>query len=158
MKNKAVLNGSRSSVGRGHIAIFLPEHTRADPYGYVMEHIVVVEKAMGKPLPDGAVVHHFNERPADNRNENLVACQDQAYHILLHTRQRALAACGNADWRKCPYCKLYDSVENLRPHRRKKGPPFYYHLACGSAARRGKGYSRRARERRRIAAASEAGL
>lgn len=44
----------------------------------------VASQALGKPLPKGACVHHVNGDPADNRPENLVICQDQDYHTLLH--------------------------------------------------------------------------
>lgn len=78
------------------------------------EHRLVVERAMGKPLPKGAVVHHVNGDKSDNRPQNLVVCQDDAYHNLLHLRQRALDACGHASWRKCPICKQWDALDNLR--------------------------------------------
>lgn len=51
-------------------------------------HRFVAEKALGKPLPATAIVHHVNEDKADNRNCNLVVCQDTAYHKLLHKRMR----------------------------------------------------------------------
>jgi hypothetical protein len=64
-------------------------------------------------LPLGAVVHHFDENTLNNSNDNLVICQDTKYHSLLHVRTRAYKACGNADWRKCKYCKQYDDPGNL---------------------------------------------
>jgi hypothetical protein len=54
------------------------------------EHVLIAEKALGKPLPKGAQVHHLNERKGDNRNRNLVVCPDDAYHKLLHKRARDL--------------------------------------------------------------------
>lgn len=79
----------------------------------VMEHVAVAEKALGKQLPRGVEVHHVDENRANNANTNLVICPDTAYHQLLHRRQRALDACGHADWRMCTFCKQYDTAANL---------------------------------------------
>lgn len=86
---------------------------RPNGRGYVREHVAIVERALGKPLPKGAQVHHVNEIKTDNRPSNLVVCQDQAYHALLHQRAAALKACGQPDWRKCKFCKRWDSPGNL---------------------------------------------
>lgn len=98
------------------------EGNHITPYGYrqlvnnKFEHVLVAEKALGKPLPPEAVVHHVNEDRLDNRPENLVICPDRAYHNMIHRRMRALAACGDANWRKCCICKEYDSPDNLYIH------------------------------------------
>ena len=72
-----------------------PGHPRAHN-NYVYDHILKAEKALGKPLPLKAVVHHHTP-------EQLVICQDQAYHLFLHQRKRAHEACGYANWLKCPF-------------------------------------------------------
>lgn len=50
------------------------------------EHVILAEKALGKPLPYGVVVHHMNA-PDDNHGAfKLIVCPNQAYHMLLHKR------------------------------------------------------------------------
>lgn len=80
----------------------------------VMRHILIAEKALGKPLPIGAEVHHFDEDKANDSNTNLVICQDRLYHNLLHRRRKALRACGHADWERCQICKQWDDPKNLK--------------------------------------------
>lgn len=81
---------------------------------YVYEHIDKAEKALGHSLPEGAEVHHVNRIKSDNSNTNLVICQDSAYHQLLHARQRAYDATGNASMMKCRLCKQWETPELLQ--------------------------------------------
>ncbi len=76
--------------GKGYRKIYVPDHPRASSNGYVPEHILIAEIALGKPLPNGAVVHHANGKKADNSRGNHVICQDEKYHRFLHIRMKAL--------------------------------------------------------------------
>lgn len=93
----------------GYIKVYEPAHPNANGWGYVSEHVVVAARALGRPLPLGAVVHHVNGNKSDNRPGNLVICPDNAYHRLLHVRTDAMRACGDPTWRKCDFCKQYDA-------------------------------------------------
>lgn len=118
--------------GTGHIM----------PYGHkiiagVYEHVSVVEKAMGKPLRRGAIVHHVDENPLNNTPTNLVVCPDRSYHMLLHRRQAAYDACGHYDWLRCRFCGKYDDPVNLHVHRSERGKNYrIYHNVCANADNR----------------------
>lgn len=67
-------------------------------------HAIRAEKALGKPLPLGAVVHHADGSKASDAP--LVICQDHGYHSHLHARMRVLAVGGNPNTQKvCSGCK-----------------------------------------------------
>lgn len=99
------------------------------------EHRVIAEKALGKPIPKGVHVHHMNYDKTDNHTPwNLVVCT-AAYHRLIHQRTDALAASGNANWRKCNICHLYDDPKNMceKLHRSSFA---YHHIECAREYRR----------------------
>jgi hypothetical protein len=97
---------------------YAPNHPNAYQ-NHVLEHRLLAEKALGKSLPVKAVVHHHDP-------EQLVVCQDQAYHMLLHARGKAFISCGHANYKWCRYCKTYDDPLNL--HIMPSGAA--YHKTC----------------------------
>jgi endogenous inhibitor of DNA gyrase (YacG/DUF329 family) len=76
-------------LDRGYITVYVPGHKRAHK-NQVKEHIIIAEKALGKPLLVGTPVHHVDGNKANNINTNLVICQDHSYHFLLHRRAKLL--------------------------------------------------------------------
>lgn len=98
--------GSLTSHGDGYMRRIVHGHPRADAHGRVLEHVLIAENALGKPLPEKAVVHHHDEDGTNNANTNLVICEDQAYHVFIHARLRVLRAHGDPDSDKiCSTCQ-----------------------------------------------------
>jgi len=56
---------------------------RGDSHG--LEHRIIAERAIGRKLRAGEVVHHIDCNRANNRNDNLLVC-DTNYHAALHAR------------------------------------------------------------------------
>lgn len=95
-------------------------------YAGKLQHQIIAEKVLGKPLPKDAVVHHVNGIRTDNRNENLVICS-RKFHATIHMRMRALADSGNANFKKCRLCGKYDDPKNLYIAPNRQGG---YHNEC----------------------------
>jgi transposase-like protein len=75
--------GDRAKWGDGYIAVYLPNHPRANKQGYVKEHVLVWEKVHNKSLPESCVIHHINGIKDDNRPCNLVALPVKGHHNQL---------------------------------------------------------------------------
>ncbi len=135
--------GWRKVNSAGRPMLLMPGHPRADVKGYVLEHLAVAERALGRPIPDVVVVHHVNEVKSDNRNANLAIFPDQGYHQALHGRLRTLRAGGNP-WtqRLCGPCATVKDLSAFR--RSSSGVVAGVCIACRNAACRARNARRRA--------------
>jgi hypothetical protein len=123
--------GGRSITKDGYIRLCGIPHLRTKLNGYIGEHVLIAEKILGKPIYGDIVVHHADGNKSNNIPSNLVICQNQAYHLLLHQRMRALKESGFAYYRKCWHCKKYDKPSNLK---NKSGNT--YHNICENIYRK----------------------
>ena len=117
---------------KGYIIIKNPNHPRKNKWGWVKEEILITEKALQKFLPLKAVIHHINHIKADNCSENLIICQNQSYHRIIHLREKNYFICGHASWKKCTKCHQYDEVKKLLKY--KNGS--YFHVKNCSVERK----------------------
>jgi len=108
-------NGGTAPDGRGYLRLWV------GPHEYRLEHRMRAEKAIGKTLSPEIPVHHYKNF--------LVVCENQGYHLLLHIRTKALEGCGNANWRRCRFCKKYDDPLTLTLQNDRERQS-YHHKEC----------------------------
>ena len=76
------------------------EHPKANQYGYVLHHRVIMENHLSRLLNENEIVHHKNHNKKDNRIENLEV-MDAKQHAQLHRKEFLRKACELV----CPWCR-----------------------------------------------------
>lgn len=79
--------GHKKKRSDGYIEVYFPDHPKSNKNGYIMEHILKMEKLIGRHLKDGEVVHHANGVKTDNRYGNLILMTSEE-HTRYHTKER----------------------------------------------------------------------
>ena len=82
-KNFSCRGGKRID-NNGYVYIYKPDHPRAIVRPYIGEHVIVMEKHIGRFLKPTEIVHHINNKRDDDRIENLMLLQSNAEHRHLH--------------------------------------------------------------------------
>jgi len=70
----------------GYMYVKCLGHPDATKDGYVYEHRLVMEEALGRLLRSTERVHHKNGNTLDNRTENLELFSDTGEHVRYHSR------------------------------------------------------------------------
>ena len=87
-----------SKNGYGYVWVYKPNHPRAHQNGMVFEHILVMEKRLGRPILKSESIHHKNGNKDDNRIENLELMTKQK-HTSNHKKKdmsgRICLECGS---------------------------------------------------------------
>ncbi|HPK46054.1 MAG TPA: HNH endonuclease [Spirochaetota bacterium] len=138
------LKDNRSIWAKGHSTIkkegcsyagYIFQHTTSHPRkakkkNNIGQHILIAERALGKYLPRKAIVHHVDGNGYNNKNDNLVICENRSYHQLLHARKRAYEAIGDVHQRPCGFCKKYSPISELSYRKGRINNNYWWHPKC----------------------------
>lgn len=70
-----------------YIKALSPDHPRSDKKGYVFEHILVIEKHLGRQLKGKETVHHIDGVKTNNLLGNLMLFPTRGAHTAFHWEQ-----------------------------------------------------------------------
>lgn len=79
--------GGRIIEADGYVMLFRPDHPFCNNKGYVFEHRLVMEEAIGRYLLPKEVVHHKNKDRGDNSIANLELFASNAEHKRSEARE-----------------------------------------------------------------------
>lgn len=80
-------NGKKGKVYvKGYPAVYMPGHPRAKSSGYVREHILVMEKVLGRTPTKEEDIHHIDLDKDNNNPSNLLLFKNHKEHMKLHTQ------------------------------------------------------------------------
>jgi hypothetical protein len=118
--NHDSLSGSQRSMANPNSTRYKHGRTFRHLNIWKREHVMIAERALGKVLPPGTHIHHVDGDKGNNANRNLVICQDQAYHFLLHVRARVLRAGGNPNTQViCADCQRLCLISEMPLNRKR---------------------------------------
>jgi hypothetical protein len=75
----------------GYVMVFCPDHPRATIKGEIREHILVMEKKLGRFLVGDEMVHHKDEVKTNNHPDNLELFESRGEHTRMHNLERSSA-------------------------------------------------------------------
>jgi hypothetical protein len=76
--------GNKFINREGYVLVKQTGHPRSDNSGYVFEHVLVMEKVLGRPILSTEAIHHIDEVRHNNDPGNLMLFAKRGMHSGFH--------------------------------------------------------------------------
>ncbi len=77
-------NFHKKQYRSGYPVTFLPNHARASHIGYVYDHVLIMEKEIGRTPSRKEPIHHIDFDRGNMDISNLYLCKSRREHSLIH--------------------------------------------------------------------------
>lgn len=74
----------------GYPSIWMPTHDRANNVGYVKEHMLVMEKKLGRKIRKDEPIHHIDFNRENNNIDNLWLCSQKSHITAERSIQKLI--------------------------------------------------------------------
>lgn len=125
-ENSLLWKGGRTQDKRGYVCLINKTHPR-NMSGYVYEHILKMEKKIGRYLLPNEQIHHINGNKSDNRLSNLKLCKDNQEHARYEFGWWKRE---DKWFKKCTICKKELEVNKENFYFRKNGTTIPHCKKC----------------------------
>lgn len=112
----------------GYKMILDTRHPNAYGSRYVLEHRLIMEKAVGRYLTKDEVIHHINKNRQDNRIENLEIVDRSKHNVIHFTVYKKDRICYN--------CNSKTYIDRLGEERWFKNPENKEQFLCRKCYRK----------------------
>lgn len=77
-------NFGKRQFKHGYPMTFQPDHLRANNIGYVFDHVLIIEKQIGRLPSRSEPIHHIDFNRGNCNPENLYLCKSHKEHKQIH--------------------------------------------------------------------------
>lgn len=132
-KDSPYWNGGRIKTKKGYILVYAPNNKRSNVNGYIYEHLLIMEKYLGRPVRKEEAVHHIDENKSNNNINNLILFPTKGSHTAFHhniRKYKAIKELKETGYKICIKCNKKLPLSEFTKDKKSKDGLKYYCKKC----------------------------